>query len=154
MNYNVVLIAAVEQSDSIVHMCSSSDGKASACNAGYPGSIPGSGISLGEGNCSSILAWRNHGQRSLAGYSPRGRKESDMTEQLTHTYILFHAHFHSGLSKDIEYNSPWYTGRPFFFKKKKKFYVYQFASANPKLPIQPSPTPMLFILIAINHSFT
>ena len=29
---------------------------------------------------SSILAWRIHGQRSLAGYSPWGRKESDMTE--------------------------------------------------------------------------
>jgi len=26
-----------------------------------------------------------HGQRSLAGYSPQGRKESDMTEQITHT---------------------------------------------------------------------
>ena len=31
---------------------------------------------------SSILAWRIHGQRSLVGYSPRGRKESDTTEQL------------------------------------------------------------------------
>ena len=30
---------------------------------------------------SSILAWRiPHGQRSLAGYSPLGHKESDMTE--------------------------------------------------------------------------
>ena len=29
---------------------------------------------------SSILAWRIHGQRSLAGYSPQGRKESDLTE--------------------------------------------------------------------------
>ena len=28
---------------------------------------------------SSILAWESHGQRSLAGYSPWGRKESDMT---------------------------------------------------------------------------
>ena len=27
-----------------------SDGKASACNVGDPGSIPGLGISLGEGN--------------------------------------------------------------------------------------------------------
>ena len=27
-----------------------------------------------------------HGQRSLAGYSPWGHKESDMTEQLTHTH--------------------------------------------------------------------
>ena len=29
---------------------------------------------------SSILAWRIHGQRSLVGYSPWGRKEWDMTE--------------------------------------------------------------------------
>ena len=29
---------------------------------------------------SSILAWESHGQRSLAGYSPQGHKESDMTE--------------------------------------------------------------------------
>ena len=29
---------------------------------------------------SSVLAWRIHGQRSLAGYSPWGHKESDMTE--------------------------------------------------------------------------
>ena len=29
---------------------------------------------------SSILAWRIHGQRSPVGYSPRGCKESDMTE--------------------------------------------------------------------------
>ena len=27
----------------------------------------------------SILAWRIHEQRSLVGYSPRGRKESDLT---------------------------------------------------------------------------
>ena len=26
-----------------------------------------------------------HGQRSLEGYSPWGRKESDMTERITHT---------------------------------------------------------------------
>ena len=29
---------------------------------------------------SSILAWRIHGQRSLAGYSPWSCHESDMTE--------------------------------------------------------------------------
>ena len=28
-----------------------------------------------------------HGQRSLEGYSPWGHKESDLTEQLTHTHI-------------------------------------------------------------------
>ena len=32
---------------------------------------------------SSILAGKFHGQRSLEGYSPWGRKESDMTEQLS-----------------------------------------------------------------------
>ena len=32
---------------------------------------------------SSILAWKIPGQRSLVGYSPWGRKESDMAEQLT-----------------------------------------------------------------------
>ena len=30
-------------------------------------------------NHSSILAWEIHGQRSLAGYSPWGRKELGMT---------------------------------------------------------------------------
>ena len=29
---------------------------------------------------SSILAGKSHGQRNLMGYSPRGRKESNMTE--------------------------------------------------------------------------
>ena len=32
--------------------------------------------------CSSILAGKFHGQRSMAGYSPWGRKESYMTEHL------------------------------------------------------------------------
>ena len=28
----------------------------------------------------SMLAWKSHGQRSLAGYSPSGHKESDKIE--------------------------------------------------------------------------
>jgi len=32
---------------------------------------------------SSILVWRIHGQRSLAGYSPCGHKELDTTERLS-----------------------------------------------------------------------
>ena len=61
------------------------DGKESACN------VEGLGLILGLGR-----SWRRewvptpvflpgelHGQRSLAGYSPRGRKELDTTEQLT-----------------------------------------------------------------------
>ena len=62
------------------------DGKESACNAGDPGSIPGSGRALGggHGNPLQYSCLENpDGQRSLAGYSPRGHKESDMTERLT-----------------------------------------------------------------------
>ena len=56
-----------------------SDGKASACNAGDPGSIPGSGRSPGEGNGNPLqyLPGESHGGRSLVGYSPWGRKESE-----------------------------------------------------------------------------
>ena len=36
---------------------------------------------------SVLLPGESHGQRSLAGYSPWGRKESHMTEH-THTYVL------------------------------------------------------------------
>ena len=32
-----------------------------------------------------FLSRESHGQRSVVGYSPRGHKESDMTEQLTTT---------------------------------------------------------------------
>ena len=34
----------------------------------------------GTATHASILAWRIQGQRSLAGYSPWGREEADMTE--------------------------------------------------------------------------
>ena len=67
-----------------------SDGKESACNAGDLGSIPGLGRSPGEGNGNPLqllsLHGEFHGQRSLAGYSPWGHKESDTTERLTHTH--------------------------------------------------------------------
>ena len=39
-----------------------------------------------ETHTSVFLPGESHGQRSLVGYSPWGRKESDTTEQLTHTY--------------------------------------------------------------------
>ena len=40
-----------------------------------------------------LLPGKLHGQRSLAGYSPWGRKESDTTEQLTHTHQLMNPSF-------------------------------------------------------------
>ena len=63
-----------------------SDGEESACNAGDLASISGLGRSPGEGHgnplqCSCLE--NPHGQRSLEGCSPWGRKESDTTEQLS-----------------------------------------------------------------------
>ena len=71
--------------------------KESACNARDLDSVPGLGRSPGEGHGDSLIGmeyWNEilatpvflpgevHGQRSLAGHSPWGRKKSDMTEQL------------------------------------------------------------------------
>ena len=59
-----------------------SDGKEFSGNAGDPGSVPERGRSLvGEhGNPTPVsLPGEFHGQRSLAGYSPRGCKELDTT---------------------------------------------------------------------------
>ena len=50
------------------------------------GPIPGSWISPGVGNVNPLqysCLGKSHGQRSLAGCSPWGRKESDRTEQQT-----------------------------------------------------------------------
>ena len=58
------------------------------------GLIPGSGRSPGggHGNPPQYSYLENpHGQRSLAGYSPWGRKELDMTERLsTAQHLLIH----------------------------------------------------------------
>ena len=67
-----------------------SEVKASTCNAGDLGSIPGSGRSPGEGNgnllqyscLENTMDGESHGRRSLVDYSPQGCKESDMTEGL------------------------------------------------------------------------
>ena len=63
----------------------SSNGEESACNAGDLGSIPGSGRSPGEGDGNPLQysCLENSMDRgALAGCSPWGCKESDMTEQL------------------------------------------------------------------------
>ena len=63
-----------------------SDGKESTCNVGDLGSIPRLGRSPGggHGNPLQYSCLENpHGQRTLAGYSPWGLKESDTTEQLS-----------------------------------------------------------------------
>ena len=61
-------------------------------NAGDRGSILGLGRSSGEGN-GNPLQYSCLGNpmdlRSLAGYSPWGHKESDMTEQLNSSNMVF-----------------------------------------------------------------
>ena len=63
-----------------------SDGKESACSIGNPGSIPDSGRSPGEGNGNPLQYSRleNPMDRGAWWLESTGRKESDMTEQLTH----------------------------------------------------------------------
>ena len=52
-----------------------------ASNAGDVGSLPVLGRSLGGvGYTPGFLPGESQGQRSLAGYSPWGHKELDMTE--------------------------------------------------------------------------
>ena len=60
-----------------------SEVKASASNAGDPGSIPGSEPTP------VFMPGKSHGPRSLVGYSPWGRKESDTTERLLLTSSSF-----------------------------------------------------------------
>ena len=57
----------------------SSANKESACSAGDPGSIPGSGRSPGEGNGNPL---QHSCLENPMEYSPQGHKESDTTEQL------------------------------------------------------------------------
>ena len=44
-----------------------------------------------------FLSGEFHGQRSLAGHSPWGCKELDMTEPLTHTHTVSHFEENSNL---------------------------------------------------------
>ena len=68
-------------------------------NAGDAGSICGSDSWVGKipqremATHSSILPGESHGPRSLAGYSPWGCKELDMTEQLSMQHSYFRSYF-------------------------------------------------------------
>ena len=89
-------MSAVYSSLSILWHCPSlrlgfpdgSEVKASAWNAGDPGSIPGSEKIPWRRQWQPtpvFLPGKSHGQRKLIGYRPWGRKESDTTERLHFT---------------------------------------------------------------------
>ena len=61
------------------------DGKESACNAGGPGSIPGTGRSPGEGNGDPLQysCLENSTERGARWATVHGVSESDTTEWLT-----------------------------------------------------------------------
>ena len=70
-----------------------SEVKASACNAGDLGSIPGSGRFPWRSKWQPtpvFLPGESHGRRSPVGYIPWSRKELDTTERLhfTNPYIF------------------------------------------------------------------
>ena len=65
------------------------DGKEFSCNAGDPGLIPGLDDPLEKGEASHSLPGEFHEQRSLAGYLPWDRKESNMTQRLTLHKMLY-----------------------------------------------------------------
>ena len=77
----------------------SSDSKESAF-AEDLGTVPGLGRSSGggHGNPLQYSCLENpHEQRSLAGYSPWGHKESDRTEQLSTAHVLPNAGLGMGI---------------------------------------------------------
>ena len=88
MLYNVVLAVIIvltylKAVISFLDFPGGSAGKEPACNVGDLGSIPRLGRSPegGHGNLLQYSCLENpHGQRSLAGCSPWGGKESGMTE--------------------------------------------------------------------------
>ena len=67
-----------------------SDDKQSACNVGDLGLTPGLGRSPWRREwLPTPVFWpgESHGKKSLAGYSPLGHKELDMTERITVTFL-------------------------------------------------------------------
>ena len=74
----------------------SSVSKESACNAGNPSLILGSGRHSGEenGNPLQFLSGEPHGQRSLAGYRPRDCKGWTQLSDKTTTTIHICAYTH------------------------------------------------------------
>ena len=143
--------------------------KRSACNVGNLGSIPGLGRFPGgqHGNLLQYSCLENpHGQRSLAGYSPWGHKESDTTEQLstsTHFTISIAPYYawtvenwysghdvlmchHNGLAKKFFWVFPWDGTKTPQQTLRSSQYV-DFHQSQPVLPV----TSCLFSRVPSKH---
>ena len=64
------------------HIPDGSDGKSLCLQCGRPGFDPWVGKIRKWQPTPVLLPGKSHGRRSLVGYSPWGRKNSDMTERL------------------------------------------------------------------------
>ena len=95
LNYGELFPQIVEETmeivTDIIFFSGGSDSKASACNTGDPVFNPWVGKIPWRRKWQPtpvLLPGKSHGQRTLVGYSPWGRKESDMTEQLHFHFIV------------------------------------------------------------------
>ena len=91
----------------IKHLFGGSDGKASACNAGDPGSILGLGRSPGEGNgipfqysCLENSMDRGAHRATVHGVTKSGHYWSDLAQHSTDRYNMVRARI---LTKGIRY---------------------------------------------------
>ena len=89
-----------ETDDSLANPSSISDGadgKESPCMQETRVQSLGQEDPLEKGMASHFSIFACHGQRSLVGYSPQGRKESETAERLTHrhTHALSHTDTHT-----------------------------------------------------------
>ena len=83
--------------------------KKTCCQAGDTGLIPESGGFPAEGNDdSSILAWKCHEQRSVAGYSPwgckRDRHHLATKQQHNSLQFVFHRKFRISWQTEVSYH--------------------------------------------------
>ena len=79
----IKLSPLISYSSILPSFCGGSDSKESSCSVEDLGSIPGLGRFPGGGHGNPLqysYLETSHGQRSLAGYSPWGHTESDVTE--------------------------------------------------------------------------
>ena len=98
MLYNVASVSSVQQSESTVYMYQGFPGgsvvKNPPANAGDTDSVPNRAGRIPWRRkwqpTSVFLPGKHHEKRSLVGYRPCGRKESDMTERLSTVHCFPH----------------------------------------------------------------